>query len=125
MKIVSELFEEDIIKTTFEDPNDYNHEDYAKLMKDDDLKSSLHWKGAGESKTEQAAIQSDPDVAKIEDTTSNGHVEGAPVEEAPAVVPEAKEGPPPASDQEVVPAATPVATVVATPAPTPVVAPVS
>jgi hypothetical protein len=129
-KILSDLFEEDIVKIAFEDPNDYNHEEYSKLMKDDDLKSSLHWKGAGKSKPDHAAVQIDSDVpsvevATIENTTSNGPVEGAPVEEAPAVVPEAKEVPPPASDPEVVPAATPVATLVAAPAPAPVVAPVS
>jgi len=130
MKILSDQFEEDVVKTTFENPNDYNHEDYSKLMKDDDLKSSLHWKGASESKSDQAAIQNDSDVpsveaAKIDDTTSNGHVEGAPVEDVPANVAEAKEVPPPASDPEGVPAATPVATQVVVPAPAPVVAPVS
>lgn len=130
MRILSDLFEGDVVKSTFEDPNDYNHEAYAKMMKDDDLKSSLYWKGASESKPPQTAIQNGSDVpsveaAKIDDTTSNGHAEGAPVEEVPANVAEAKEVPPPASDPELVPAATSVATQVVTPAPAPVVSPVS
>lgn len=86
-KILTELFEEDTIKSTFEDPNDYTHEDYAKLMEDDDLKSALYWKGAGETKPEDTEAQKeadDPSVdgLKIEDAPANGHTEAA---EAPAV----------------------------------------
>lgn len=56
-KILGELFEEDAVKGIFEDPNDYNFEEYAKLMQEDDLKSALYWKGAGENKVEQAEAQ--------------------------------------------------------------------
>lgn len=124
-KILSELFEGDAIKSTFEDPNDYTHEEYAMLMQDDDLKSALHWKGADESKPEQAdEIQNDSDApsVKTEDTTSNGHAE-APVQESPAPVPVATLVTPPAPAPEEAPA--PAATPVAAPAPAPVVAPVS
>jgi len=129
-KILCELFEGDTIKSTFEDPNDYKQEEYAKLMQDDDLKSALHWKGAGESKSEEAEVQVDSvepksvEGLKTEDATSNGHAEAL-VEEAPAAVPEATQVAPHASAPEEAPAAPPVATLVAAPAPAPVVAPVS
>lgn len=123
-KIMTELFEEDTIKSTFEDPNDYTHEEYAKMMQDDDQKSSLHWKLAGVAKPEQD-IQVSKDIevpsveaVKTEDTTSV--TKGAP-EEAPAA---AEVTSAPEEAPEVTP---PVATLVAAPAPVaaPVVAPVS
>jgi hypothetical protein len=79
MKILSELFDEDTLKGTFDNPNDYNHEQYSKLMQEDDLKSSLHWKG-GETITESKGIIDTPDVdsLKIEEPVENGHTE-APV----------------------------------------------
>lgn len=127
-KILGELFEEDTIKSTFEDPNDYSHEEYAKLMQDDDLKSSLHWKLAGETKPEVTEVQTDskdlPSVEgiKAEDaTTANGNAE-APVEAAPASEPVAAQVTPPAEEA---PSAPPAATLVSAPTPAPVVAPVS
>lgn len=87
LKILTELFEEDAIKSTFEDPNDYAHEEYAKLMQDDDVKSTLHWKGAGEAMPDHDEAQNESDAPsvdglKIEDGPANGHAE-APIE-APA-----------------------------------------
>lgn len=128
-KIMSELFEEDAIKSTFEDPNDYTHDDYAKLMQDDDVKSALHWKGVvAESKSVDAEIETESAVpstesVKTEEPTTNGHTE-TPVEEAvpvatlvtPTAAPAPEDAPPPAA---------PAAPVVAAPLPAPVVAPVS
>lgn len=116
-KVMTELFEEDAIKSTFEDPNDYMHAEYAKMMQDDDQKSSLHWKLAGVAKPEQDEVSMDIEVpsveaVKTEDTASVKE------EEAPA----ADVTPP-----EEAPVTPPVATLVAAPAPVaaPVVAPVS
>ena len=81
-KILTDLFEEDTIKSTFDDPNDYTHEEYAKLMQDDDLKSALHWKGAGESKAEdEAQNESAPNVDDLKVEEANGHAD------APAAAP--------------------------------------
>jgi len=79
MKILSELFDEDTLKGTFDNPNDYNHEQYSKLMEEDDMKSSLYWKG-GETITESKGVIDTPDVdsLKIEEPVENGHTE-APV----------------------------------------------
>lgn len=121
-KIMTELFEEDTIKSTFEDPNDYTHEEYAKMMQDDDQKSSLHWKLAGVSKPEQ-----DTEVSKDIELPS---VEAVKTEDTTSVTKEAPEEAPAAdatSAPEEAPVPPPVATLVAAPAPVaaPVVAPVS
>ncbi|XP_024393227.1 uncharacterized protein [Physcomitrium patens] len=107
-KILSELFEENATKTIFEDPNDYTHEDYAKLMQEDDKKSALYWKGAGEAKTgAEPAADVQSKAADISEAASLKTEEGAAVNDAPASAPES------------------LAPVAPAPVATPVVAPVS
>ena len=86
-KILGELFEEDAVKSILEDPNDFNFEEYTKLMQEDDLKSALYWKGAGESKAEQAEVQNGtaPEVvdSKIEEAPAEAPAAEVPLAETP------------------------------------------
>jgi hypothetical protein len=43
-KLLDDYFANDILKEVVENPADYNHEEYAKLMEQDDLKSATYWK---------------------------------------------------------------------------------
>jgi hypothetical protein len=43
-KLLDDYFENDVLKEVLENPADYNHEEYAKLMEQDDLKSATYWK---------------------------------------------------------------------------------
>jgi hypothetical protein len=124
-KILSELFEEDAVKSIFEDPNDYNFEEYAKLMQEDDQKSALYWKGAGENKAEpevQNGTVPEVGASKIEEAPAvpAPEVGASKIEEAPAPevgaskIEEAPAAPAPAAEasvEEVAPAAAPVAEV--------------
>lgn len=127
-KILSELFEEDAVKSIFEDPNDYNFEEYAKLMQEDDQKSALYWKGAGENKAEpevQNGTVPEVGASKIEEAPAApapelgaSKIEEVPAAPAPEVgaskIEDAPAAPAPAAEasvEEVAPAAAPVAEV--------------
>lgn len=77
MKILTELFDQDKLEGTFDNPNDYNHESYAKLTQEDDVKSTLHWKGAVQAKSGMENGTGLPELAamKIEEPTVNGVTE--------------------------------------------------
>jgi hypothetical protein len=43
MKQVNELLLKDKLNDILDNPADYKHEDYAKLMEEDDMKSAAYW----------------------------------------------------------------------------------
>jgi hypothetical protein len=43
MKQVNELLLKDKLNHILDNPADYKHEDYAKLMEEDDMKSAAYW----------------------------------------------------------------------------------
>lgn len=116
-KILAEYFEEDAIKSILEDQNDYTHDEYAKLMQDDDQKSALYWKGAGLAKAEAEPAAEDQSRSVELPEAGDLKREDAPAkEDAPAPVSESSE---PVGDSS---ARIEVAS--APPAPAPVAAPV-
>ncbi|KAG0630168.1 hypothetical protein M758_1G159000 [Ceratodon purpureus] len=87
--ILTDLFEDDAVKGIFDDSNEYNFEEYSKMMQEDDQKSVAHWKASGSIKTEADVAQNGtvPEVgeSKIEEAPA-----AAPLAPSPAAAPVAE-----------------------------------
>jgi hypothetical protein len=67
-KLLDNYFANDILKEVLENPADYNHEEYAKLMEQDDLKSATYWKLGEEDQLKDGDIPN-LSMIKLEDST--------------------------------------------------------
>ncbi len=67
-KLLDDYFANDVLKEVLENPADYNHEEYAKLMEQDDLKSATYWKLGEEDESKDGDIPNLSTI-KLEDST--------------------------------------------------------
>jgi hypothetical protein len=68
MKHLDGLLLKDKLKDILDNPTDYNHEQYAKLMEQDDMKSTAYWK-IGEGQFQNGDLPDPGSMIKLEDST--------------------------------------------------------
>ncbi len=85
MKQLDGLLLKDKLKDMLDNPTDYNHEEYAKLMEQDDMKSTAYWK-IGEGQPQNGDLPDPGSMIKLEGSTEakNQHLKPALDGEIPA-----------------------------------------
>ncbi|CAM6009132.1 unnamed protein product [Sphagnum balticum] len=68
MKQLDGLLLKDRLKDILDNPTHYNHEEYAKLMEQDDMKSTAYWK-IGEGQPQNGDLPDPGSMIKLEDST--------------------------------------------------------